>query len=162
MCLLKTSSTPTSSTSTITKSRRYVCAQPRRNSNSTSIAKEEVTPMTLIPGPQGLYNPEFEKDSCGVAFIADMHGRATRDIVDKDISALVHAEHRGAAGAEATTGDGPGMLMQIPHAFWQPVAAEESTTLPGAQAYATGIAFLPRGRMAMLDATREIEAIAHE
>ena len=118
--------------------------------------------MTLIPGPQGLYNPEFEKDSCGVAFIADMHGRATRDIVDKGISALVNLEHRGAAGAETNTGDGAGILMQIPHAFCQAVAAEEGITLPGAQAYATGIAFLPRGRMAMLDAKREIEAIAAE
>ncbi|OAH30794.1 glutamate synthase subunit alpha [Corynebacterium stationis] len=118
--------------------------------------------MTLIPGPQGLYNPEFEKDSCGVAFIADMHGRATRDIVDKGIQALVNLEHRGAAGAEANTGDGAGILMQIPHAFCQSVAAKEGITLPGAQAYATGIAFLPRGRMAMLDAKREIEAIAAE
>ena len=118
--------------------------------------------MTFIPGPQGLYNPEFEKDSCGVAFIADMHGRATRDIVDKGIQALVNLEHRGAAGAEANTGDGAGILMQIPHAFCQAVAAEEGITLPGAQAYATGIAFLPRGRMAMLDAKREIEAIAAE
>ena len=118
--------------------------------------------MTFIPGPQGLYNPEFEKDSCGVAFIADMHGRASRVIVDKGISALVNLEHRGAAGAEANTGDGAGILMQIPHAFCQAVAAEEGITLPGAQAYATGIAFLPRGRMAMLDAKREIEAIAAE
>ena len=118
--------------------------------------------MDLRPGPQGLYNPDFEKDSCGVAFIADMYGRATRDIVDKGISALVNLEHRGAAGAEANTGDGAGILMQIPHAFCQAVAAEEGITLPGAQAYATGIAFLPRGRMAMLDAKREIEAIAAE
>src|SRR5699024_6911528 len=119
MCLLKTSSTPISSTSTITKSRRYVCAQPRRNLNSTSIAKEEVNPMTFIPGPQGLYNPEFEKDSCGVAFIADMHGRATRDIVDKGISALVNLEHRGAAGEETSTCDGAGSFMQCPRAFLQ-------------------------------------------
>ncbi|HCM80007.1 MAG TPA: glutamate synthase large subunit [Corynebacterium stationis] len=118
--------------------------------------------MTVIPGPQGLYNPQFEKDSCGVAFIADMHGRATRDIVDKGIQALINLEHRGAAGAEANTGDGAGILMQIPHAFCQAVAAEEGITLPGAQAYATGIAFLPRKRMAMLDAKREIEAIAHD
>ena len=118
--------------------------------------------MDLRPGPQGLYNPDFEKDSCGVAFIADMHGRASRDIVDKGIQALVNLEHRGAAGAEANTGDGAGILMQIPHAFCQAVAAKEGITLPGAQAYATGIAFLPRGRMAMLDAKREIEAIAAE
>src|SRR5699024_10055108 len=128
MCLLKTSSTPISSTSTITRSRRYVCAQPRRNLNSTSIAKEEVNPMTFIPGPQGLYNPEFEKDSCGVAFIADMHGRATRDIVDKGIQALVNLEHRGAAGGEANTGDGAGILMQIPTDFCQADAAGEDIT----------------------------------
>src|SRR5690625_7787211 len=101
--------------------------------------------MTLIPGPQGLYNPEFEKDSCGVAFIADMHGRATRDIVDKGIQALVNLEHRGAAGAEANTGDGGGILMQIPHAFCQAVATEGEITLRGAHPYATRIAFLQIG-----------------
>ncbi|MDN5730205.1 hypothetical protein, partial [Corynebacterium casei] len=77
--------------------------------------------MDLRPGPQGLYNPEFEKDSCGVAFIADMYGRATREIVDKGIQALVNLEHRGAAGAETNTGDGAGILMQVPDAFCQAV-----------------------------------------
>lgn len=118
--------------------------------------------MDLRPGPQGLYNPEFEKDSCGVAFIADMYGRATREIVDKGIQALVNLEHRGAAGAETNTGDGAGILMQVPDAFCQAVAADASFQLPQAGAYATGIAFLPRKRMAMLDAKREIEAIARE
>ncbi|MGO2166132.1 glutamate synthase large subunit [Corynebacterium casei] len=118
--------------------------------------------MDLRPGPQGLYNPDFEKDSCGVAFIADMYGRATREIVDKGIQALVNLEHRGAAGAETNTGDGAGILMQVPDAFCQAVAADAKITLPQAGAYATGIAFLPRKRMAMLDAKREIEAIAHD
>src|SRR5699024_8527453 len=86
--------------------------------------------MTFIPGPQGLYNPEFEKDSCGVAFIADMHGRASRDIVDKGIQALVNLEHRGAAGAEANTGDGAGILLQVPDAFCQAVAAEKASHCP--------------------------------
>ncbi|MDO5031336.1 glutamate synthase large subunit [Corynebacterium sp.] len=110
----------------------------------------------------GLYNPDFEKDSCGVAFVADMYGRPSREIVDKGIRALVNLEHRGAAGAEPTSGDGAGILLQVPDAFCRAVAAEEGFDLPPAGAYATGIAFLPRTRMAMLDATREVEAIAAE
>ncbi|QDZ43579.1 glutamate synthase large subunit [Corynebacterium sp. sy039] len=108
---------------------------------------------------QGLYNPAWEHDACGVAFVADMHGRATRDLVDKALTALVNLEHRGAAGAEKNTGDGAGILMQLPDAFYQEVTDFE---LPEAGAYATGIAFLPQARMAMLDAKREVEAIARE
>ena len=110
----------------------------------------------------GLYHPGYEHDSCGVAFVADMYGRASRAIVDKGISALINLEHRGAAGAEANTGDGAGLLMQIPDEFNRAVAADNNFDLPGAGEYATGIAFLPRKRMAMLDAKREIEAIAQE
>ena len=70
--------------------------------------------MKNYPARQGLYDPQFEHDACGVAFVADMHGRATRDIVDKGIQALVNLDHRGAAGAEKNTGDGAGILIQIP------------------------------------------------
>ena len=116
----------------------------------------------MTPHPQGLYNPAHEHDACGVAFIADMYGRATRDIVDKGIQALINLEHRGAAGAEPNTGDGAGILLQVPDRFCRTVAAENGFDLPEPGAYATGIAFLPRRRMAMLDAKREIEAIARE
>ena len=61
-------------------------------------------PMGTVPS--GLYNPAYEHDSCGVAMVADMHGRRSRDIVDKAITALLNLEHRGAAGAEPNTGDG--------------------------------------------------------
>ncbi|MGZ7497051.1 glutamate synthase large subunit [Corynebacterium sp. ZY180755] len=108
---------------------------------------------------QGLYNPGFEHDACGVAFVADMHGRATRDLVDKALKALVNLDHRGAAGAEKNTGDGAGILMQVPDGFYREIVDFD---LPEAGSYATGIAFLPRQRMAMLDARREIEAIAQE
>ena len=64
--------------------------------------------MKQAPGPVGLYDPRNEHDSCGVAFVVDMHGRRSRDIVDKAIMALVNLEHRGAAGAEPNTGDGAG------------------------------------------------------
>ena len=69
--------------------------------------------MTNYPPRQGLYDPQFEHDACGVAFVADAHGRASRDIVEKGIQALVNLDHRGAAGAEKNTGDGAGILIQV-------------------------------------------------
>lgn len=114
------------------------------------------------PGRQGLYNPAFEKDACGVAFVADMHGRPSRDIVDKGLQALENIDHRGAAGAEKNTGDGAGILLQMPDGFYRQVMADQGVELPPKGEYATGIAFLPRARMAMLDAMRDIETIAAE
>ncbi len=68
---------------------------------------------------QGLYNPAYEHDSCGVAMVVDMHGRRSRDIVDKAITALVNLEHRGAQGAEPHSGDGAGILIQVPDDFFR-------------------------------------------
>ena len=115
--------------------------------------------MKNYPARQGLYDPQFEHDACGVAFVADMHGRATRDIVDKGIQALVNLDHRGAAGAEKNTGDGAGILIQVPDRFYREEMAKQDITLPPAGQYATGIAFLPNSRMAAPDAVRAVEAI---
>ncbi|MBT0567658.1 glutamate synthase large subunit [Williamsia sp. CHRR-6] len=109
--------------------------------------------MKQAPGPQGLYHPANEHDSCGVAFVVDMHGRRSRDIVDKAITALVNLEHRGAAGAEPNTGDGAGILIQVPDRFLRAVVDFE---LPPAGEYATGIAFLPQGSG---DAKAAVEAV---
>ncbi len=98
--------------------------------------------MKHAPGPVGLYDPANEHDACGVAFVVDMHGRASRDIVDKAITALVNLEHRGAAGAEPNTGDGAGIMIQVPDRFLREVVDFE---LPAKGRYATGIAFLPQG-----------------
>ncbi|QNG20829.1 glutamate synthase large subunit [Rhodococcus triatomae] len=97
--------------------------------------------MKQLPGPQGLYHPSNEHDSCGVAFVVDMKGRPSRDIVEKAITALVNLEHRGAAGSEPNTGDGAGILIQVPDKFFRAVV---DFPLPPAGAYATGIAFLPQ------------------
>ena len=94
-----------------------------------------------MPSSVGLYNPAYEHDACGVAMVVDMHGRRSRDIVDKAITALVNLEHRGAAGAEPNSGDGAGIMIQVPDAFLRAVVDFE---LPAAGAYATGIAFLPQ------------------
>ncbi|EHB54926.1 Glutamate synthase (ferredoxin) [Mycolicibacterium rhodesiae JS60] len=94
-----------------------------------------------MPRSVGLYNPAYEHDACGVAMVADMHGRRSRDIVDKAITALLNMEHRGAQGAEPNTGDGAGILLQVPDAFLRAVVDFE---LPEEGSYATGIAFLPQ------------------
>ncbi|MCU1455371.1 MAG: glutamate synthase subunit alpha [Acidimicrobiales bacterium] len=96
--------------------------------------------MRTMPPRQGLYDPANEHDACGVAFVVDLKGRQTHDLVEKGIAALCHLEHRGASGAETNTGDGAGILLQIPDRFFREVAGVE---LPPAGSYATGMAFLP-------------------
>jgi glutamate synthase (NADPH) large chain len=103
-----------------------------------------------------LYRPEFEHDSCGVSFVVDMHGRRSHDLVRKGLSSLCHLEHRGASGAEVNTGDGAGILIQVPDAFYRAVVDFQ---LPPAGAYATGVAFLPMDTEAREKAEREIERI---
>src|SRR5258708_3399934 len=93
------------------------------------------------PQPQGLYDPAFEHDACGVAFVADIHGRRSHDVVHKGLSALRRMDHRGARGAEPNTGDGAGIMIQIPDAFLREVSG--IANLPAAGEYATGLAFLP-------------------
>ena len=106
--------------------------------------------MTTSPPPaQGLYDPAFEHDACGVAFVVDMHGRASHRLVEQGITALVHLDHRGASGAETNTGDGAGILTQIPDAFYREILDVE---LPDAGHYVTGIGFLP-GDDAQVSAT---------
>lgn len=110
----------------------------------------------MAPNPVGLYNPAHEHDACGVAMVADMHGRRSRDIVDKAITALVNLEHRGAQGAEPNTGDGAGILIQVPDEFFRAVCADEGFELPAPGTYATGIAFLPQSSR---DAATACEAV---
>jgi glutamate synthase (NADPH/NADH) large chain len=105
---------------------------------------------------QGLYNPAYEHDSCGVAMVADMHGRRSRDIVDKAITALLNMEHRGAQGAEPNTGDGAGILLQVPDDFLRAVVDFE---LPEPGSYATGIAFLPQSSRDAAAACESVEKI---
>ncbi len=114
-----------------------------------------------MPHPAtGLYNPAYEHDSCGVAMVVDMHGRRSRDIVDKAITALLNLEHRGAAGAEPNSGDGAGIMLQIPDKFFRAVLAESgSFELPAEGSYASGIAFLPQGSKDAAAACEAVEKI---
>src|SRR4051812_16200966 len=113
--------------------------------------------MPKLPERQGLYDPAFEHDACGVSFVVDMKGRRSHAIVDKGITALCHLEHRGAQGAETNTGDGAGILLQIPDRLLRAVVGFD---LPLAGSYVTGIAFLPQEVDAADAAAATIEAIA--
>ncbi len=115
-----------------------------------------------FPPPQGLYDPIHEHDACGVAFVATLTGEASHDIVVKALTALRNLDHRGAAGAEPNSGDGAGILMQIPDAFLREVAADAGFELPGAHAYAVGTAFLPGDDEQVAKTRKQIEEIAAE
>jgi glutamate synthase (NADPH) large chain len=93
-----------------------------------------------LPPPQGLYDPRFEHDGCGVSFVVDMHGRRSHEIVQLGLGALCNLDHRGATNAESNTGDGAGILVQVPDEYYRAVLDVE---LPPVGQYATGLAFLP-------------------
>ncbi|GIG89966.1 glutamate synthase large subunit [Plantactinospora endophytica] len=112
------------------------------DSASTGPARvpEHTGPTARPPEPQGLYDPAAERDACGVAFVADLHGRRSHDVVAKGLAALCRLDHRGARGAEQNTGDGAGIMLQVPDEFLRQVV---DFPLPPAGQYATGLVFLP-------------------
>ncbi|HEX3706873.1 MAG TPA: glutamate synthase large subunit [Mycobacteriales bacterium] len=114
---------------------------------------------SATPVPQGLYDGAHEHDACGVAFVADMHGRRSHAIVADALTALHNLDHRGASGAEINTGDGAGILVQVPDAYLRDVAGFE---LPDAGGYAVGLAFLPEDDEAERKAIDAIERIVGE
>lgn len=92
------------------------------------------------PAATGLYNPDFDKDACGLAMVATLRGTPGHDIIDTALTALIHLEHRGAVGSDEGTGDGAGILTQLPDSFLRAVSPVE---LPKAGFYAAGLVFLP-------------------
>src|SRR5437660_1374799 len=97
---------------------------------------------TIIPSP--LYHPEFEHDACGVGFIARVSGERSHDVVDKAIAALKSLAHRGAIDADAVTGDGAGILTQVPQALLRDFLTAQKKTLFRDQDLGVGMIFLPR------------------
>jgi glutamate synthase (NADPH/NADH) large chain len=110
-----------------------------------------------LPPPRGLYDPRFEHDACGVSFLVDMLGRRSHAIVADAFQALCNLDHRGAQGAEPETGDGAGILVQMPDRFLRAVAGVD---LPAAGAYAAGMAFLPIGQADV--AAKAVEVLCEE
>ncbi|RDH75551.1 glutamate synthase large subunit [Mycolicibacterium moriokaense] len=120
--------------------------------------------FSALPQAQGLYDPEREADSCGVAMITDIQGRRSHAIVADGLVALEHLDHRGAAGAETNSGDGAGILIQLPVELLREVVDFElpGPTPGGCNTFAAGICFLPQDPMLRESARDRIEGIAAE
>ena len=119
-------------------------------------------PFSALPADQGLYSRTHEHDACGVAFVATMTGTATHAIVEQALEALRNLNHRGASGAEPDSGDGAGILVQVPDAFLRDEFATLGVTLPVAGQYAVGIAFLPQDAAAATQARAIVGQLADE
>ncbi|MFZ4655647.1 MAG: glutamate synthase large subunit [Caldilineaceae bacterium] len=103
-----------------------------------------ITQLGGLPPKQGLYDPQYEHDACGVGFVVNVKGKRSNAIVRQALTVLEHLSHRGACGAEANTGDGAGILLQLPHKFFTKVASQNGFVLPAADEYGVGMLFLPK------------------
>ena len=97
-----------------------------------------------LPDRQGLYSPEFEHDACGVGFVARLDAEPQHEVVEAAVRVLINLEHRGAVGGDKATGDGAGLLLQVPDAFLRAECAQSGFELPGPGEYAVGMLFLPQ------------------
>src|SRR3954471_14534303 len=104
---------------------------------------------------QGLYTPELEHDACGIGFIANINGSKNNQVLRDALSMLENMEHRGGRGASPKTGDGAGVLIQLPHDFFVEESARLGFTLPTAGKYGVGMVFFPRDKK-MHNACREV------
>ena len=108
------------------------------------------------PGPT-LWRPEFEHDACGIGALAHIKGRRSHQMVDDALSVLVNLEHRGGVGLERTTGDGAGILLQVPHRFFRKEAQKEGCLLPDEGDYGVAMLFLPQDEFGVTAARRTFE-----
>ncbi|MGN4162105.1 glutamate synthase large subunit [Streptomyces sp. NEAU-PBA10] len=131
--------------------------QPSQASVNSATTESAWSHMDARPAPQGLYDPRNEHDACGVGFVATLTGEPSHTLVDQALTVLRNLEHRGATGSEPDSGDGAGILTQVPDAFLRETAGFE---LPEAGAYAVGIAFLPEAGTD--EAAARIDALAAE
>ncbi|MFN8490489.1 MAG: glutamate synthase large subunit [Caldilineaceae bacterium] len=114
------------------------------------------------PKKQGLYDPAYEHDACGVGFVVNIKGVRSHAILHQALNVLVNLNHRGASGAEANTGDGAGILFQIPDKFFRKVWAESKVELPESGAYGVGMIFLPQDEAARRHFEQHLETIVRE
>ncbi|HEY1662790.1 MAG TPA: glutamate synthase large subunit [Verrucomicrobiae bacterium] len=112
--------------------------QTQQDENHTP-AKKPIS----APAKQGLYDPQFEHDSCGVGFLVHIKGQKSHAIVQDALKILLNLDHRGACGCEANTGDGAGILMQVPHEFFAKVTGQAGFKLPAPGQYGVGMLFMP-------------------
>ncbi len=134
------------------------------SSSERVLAVKRSNDMTQLGFPikQGLYDPRYEHDSCGLGFVADVKGRRSHRIVEQAIQVLLNLEHRGACGSEANTGDGAGILLQIPHLFLARECENQKFELPHAGAYGVGMVFLPQDAESRRECEHLFERIVNE
>src|SRR5512146_1189119 len=115
-----------------------------------------------LPPKQGLYDPQFEHDACGAGFVVNIKGVPSHGIVEQALTILDNLAHRGATGSEADSGDGAGILIQMPHAFLARECAALGFTLPGPRYFGSGMIFLPADDALRQDFEARFTAIAAE
>ncbi|MEZ5356819.1 MAG: glutamate synthase large subunit [Bryobacteraceae bacterium] len=123
---------------------------------------DHITRLAGLPKPQGLYNPDLERDACGIGFVVNIEGKPTHDIIDKGIQILINLTHRGACGCDPETGDGAGVLIQIPHAYFARECATLGFQLPQPGKYGVGMIFFPVDKQPRLQVEGIIERIVAE
>jgi len=115
-----------------------------------------------IPKAQGLYRPQYEHDACGMGLVASIKGEKSQEIIRKGLEVLINLTHRGAAGSDPETGDGAGILIQVPHDFFAVECAKLGMELGGAGNYGVAMCFLPVDKHARLQCEGVVERIAQE
>ncbi|HEX3745407.1 MAG TPA: glutamate synthase large subunit [Bryobacteraceae bacterium] len=121
-----------------------------------------ISASTALPSAQGLYDPRHEHDACGIGFVTHVKGQKSHDIIVKGIEVLINLTHRGACGCDPETGDGAGILIQLPHKFFARECVRLGFTLPPAGEYGVGMTFLPVEKPRRLQCEGVIERIVRE
>ncbi len=116
----------------------------------------------MPPPRQGLYDPQFEHEACGVGFVVNIKGKKSHTIVEQSLRVLLNLNHRGACGCEANTGDGAGILLQTPHAFFKEVTKSSGFALPSPGEYGVGMVFLPHDAAQRAECEKIFAAIVAE
>ena len=121
-----------------------------------------LNPRNGLPPAQGLYHPAHEHDACGIGFVASIGGQKSHDIIQKGIQVLLNLAHRGACGCDPETGDGAGVLIQIPHQFFARECDKLGFALPKPGSYGVGMTFLPVEKHQRLQCEGILERIIRE
>src|SRR5687768_8381255 len=124
--------------------------------------KEKAPERYGLQPKQGLYDPQFEHDACGVGFVVNFKGKRSHEIVRQALTILINLRHRGACGCEVNTGDGAGILLQMPDKFFRKVCAAEGMKLPAVGEYGVGMLFLPMDAVERKDCEAHLERIVRE
>src|SRR5438094_539476 len=130
--------------------------------NSENRTRDKKAWRTGLPAKQGLYDPQFEHEACGVGFVVNIKGRKSHAIIQQALEVLLNLDHRGACGCEANTGDGAGILIQPPHRFLKLAAKEARVKLPGPGEYGVGMVCLPQDSAQRLECEKIFADIVTE